>query len=74
MSIHKLNARSISEECSPVHIENVIKDLVEALKLSEQIMNQVLTINPKAGEIGEGFANNLIAKATELSKLLNGGL
>lgn len=74
MNIHKLNARSISKECSPVHIENVIIDLVEALKISEQLMKQVLSINPKAGELGEGFANNLIEKATKLNKLLNGEL
>lgn len=56
MNLHKINPRSIVQQCSPVHVENVIIDLVLALREAQDLANEVLTLNPSCGELGEGKA------------------
>ena len=63
MDLYKINPKTIATECSPVHIENVIKDLVLALRDAEKLADQVLTLNPDCGELGQGKAYNLQAWA-----------
>jgi len=47
----------------PVHVENVIKDLVEQLKVAKNLAEEVMSLNSKAGEIGEGKCKNMQAIA-----------
>lgn len=59
MNLYKINPEAIVRECSPVHIENVIKDLVLALRDAEKLADEVLTLNPYCGELGQGKAVQL---------------
>lgn len=61
MNIHKLDAHKIATQCSPVHIENVILDLVELLKLAERLTKEVDTLNVHSNEIGSGKMANMKA-------------
>ena len=63
MDLYKINPNLIATECSSVHIENVIKDLVLALRDAETLANEVLTLNSSCGELGEGKALELQAWA-----------
>ena len=54
MNIHALDARAIATQCSPVHIENVILDLVAILKEAEKLAKEVDTLNVHCNEIGSG--------------------
>jgi len=59
MNPKKLDAKYISSECSPRHIQSVIEDLVQIIKQQEELAIKVLQLNPHCNEIGAGMLANL---------------
>lgn len=59
MNPHKIDAKFISSQCSPRHIQSVIEDLVQIIKQQEELAHKVLQLNPKCNEIGAGMLANL---------------
>lgn len=66
MDISKINTRTIAQKCSPVHIENVINDLVLALREAQVLADEVLALNPSCGELGKGKALKMQESANGL--------
>ena len=70
MNLSAIKPRIVIRECSPVHAENVLTDVLEKAKLGEHLAKMVLTLNPKSGELGEGMCNNM----QEIAKQIMEGL
>lgn len=68
--LDKINPSTIARECSSAHTENVIKDLVELLSVARALAEEVSTLNPTSGELGEGKCLNTHGKAAILLKYL----
>ena len=54
MNINTINPNKIVQDCSDTHIENVITMLVEKARIADKLCNEVLALNAKCGELGEG--------------------
>ncbi len=67
--MRKIDPNLIAFTCSPVHIQSVIEDLLEELRLAEELQNEVLSLNPNCLEIGEGKIRNLQDLAKRLKTL-----
>lgn len=61
--LSKINPAIISQESSPKHIQSVLEDLIEIAKAGQILANSTITLNPYAGEIGEGRARDIVEKA-----------
>ena len=68
--LNEVKAYKIANEASPVHIENVILNHLELLKIAKNLSEEVMTLNTKSGELGEGKCNNLQEMAEELLQYL----
>lgn len=70
INLSKLNPAIISQESSPRHIQSVLEDLIEIAEAGQTLANSTVTLNPYAGEIGEGRVKVIIEKAQNvISKL-----
>jgi hypothetical protein len=54
-----IDAEQIAYTCSPRHIQSVIEDLLEEIKVAEQLQSEVLSLNPEYLEIGAGKMQKL---------------
>ena len=70
VSLEHIKPDQIADLCSRVHIGNVISNHVEMLKIANRLAEEVLTLNPKAGSLGEGKANMLLELAEEFKKCI----
>jgi len=52
--LNKINPVTISQECSPVHISNVIQNHVDLLRIAKELAEQVSSLNENADSLGEG--------------------
>lgn len=66
MNPHKIDAKFISQQCSPRHIQSVIEDLIQIIKLQEELAHEVLQLNPQCNEIGAGMLANLQELASDI--------
>lgn len=66
MVLSKMCPKSISETCSPRHIQNVIEDLLEIIKKQNKLAQEVIDLNPKCNEIGAGKLANMQELAKEI--------
>ena len=58
MNPHKIDAKFISSQCSPRHIQSVIEDLVQIIKRQEELAHKVLQL-PDWKNIDTGILDNL---------------
>lgn len=55
---HKIDAKFISSQCSPRHIQSVIEDLVQIIKRQEELAYEVIQL-PDWNDIDTGMLVNL---------------
>lgn len=63
------NAKLIATTCSPRHIQSVIEDMSEQLKIAAELRQQVLSLNPDCATIGAGKLAQLQSLAKQLNKV-----
>lgn len=63
ITLSKINPAIISQEASPRHIQSVLEDLIEIAMAGQALAASTITLNPYAGEIGEGKARDIVEKA-----------
>jgi hypothetical protein len=71
MNIHKISAKAIIKECSSVHTQSVIEDLVKQLKQHEQFFQDLASINTKCPTLGAGRLANIVETSERFIKNLN---
>ena len=65
------DAAEIVAECSDRHIQSVIEDMQEQLKIAAELRKQVMSLNPNWPEIGLGRLAQMQAIANRMSKVGN---
>ena len=63
IELQKIKPFLIANECSPLHIQSVIEDLLEIAMAGEKLASSVASLNPNCTEVGEGRLANLIDDA-----------
>jgi hypothetical protein len=64
----KINPDRVAYECSREHIRNVLIDLIQRVESCEALAKEVLSLNEKSGEIGEGKCLNMKSLAEKVLK------
>lgn len=57
----------IAYTCSPRHVQSVLEDLLEILKVAKELQDEVLSLNPNCPEIGLGKLANLQSIANRMN-------
>lgn len=65
----QIDPEAIAYTCSPRHIQSVIENLLEEIKVAEDLQEEVLSLNPDCLQIGAGKMQNLQSLARRLKNM-----
>ena len=66
MKLSKINPEVIPQTCSPRHIQSIIEDLLQVIKRQDELVKEVLNLNPLSETIGAGRLANLQELAKDI--------